>query len=140
MYTIFYSGSRAKRASSSSQTSRAELVLWLGCLTSRAEPACSLNEPARARSSRAELARYPPYTCPGPPGKRSPHHCTAVADFRSHHRNQNPQPQTQKKVPVYCTCRKKMKEREKDDCRQYNHMRVPPILSLWTLLVVAVRS
>jgi hypothetical protein len=60
MYTIFYSGSRAKRASSSSQTSRAELVLWLGCLTSRAEPARPLNEPARARSSRAELARYPP--------------------------------------------------------------------------------
>jgi hypothetical protein len=60
MYTIFCSGSRAKRASSSSQTSRAELVLWLGCLTSRAEPARFLNEPARARSSRAELARYPP--------------------------------------------------------------------------------
>jgi hypothetical protein len=60
MYTIFYSGSRAKRASSNSQMSRAELVLWLGCLTSRAEPARFLNEPARARSSRAELARYPP--------------------------------------------------------------------------------
>jgi len=60
MYNIFCSGSRAKRASSSSQTSRAELVLWLGCLTSRAEPARFLNEPARARSSRAELARYPP--------------------------------------------------------------------------------
>jgi hypothetical protein len=39
--------------------SRAELVLWLGCLTSRVEPARFLNEPARARSSRAELARYP---------------------------------------------------------------------------------
>jgi hypothetical protein len=62
MYNIFCSGSRAKRASSSSQTSRAELVLWLGCLTSRAEPARFLNEPARARSSRAELARYPPLT------------------------------------------------------------------------------
>jgi hypothetical protein len=60
MYTIFCCGSRAKRASSSSQTSRAELVLWLGSLTSRAEPARFLNEPARARSSRAELARYPP--------------------------------------------------------------------------------
>jgi hypothetical protein len=60
MYNIFCSGSRAKRASSSSQTSRAELVLWLGCLTSRAEPARFLNEPARARPSRAELARYPP--------------------------------------------------------------------------------
>jgi hypothetical protein len=60
MYTIFCCGSRAKRASSSSQTSRAELVLWLGCLTSRAEPARFLNEPARARSSRTELARYPP--------------------------------------------------------------------------------
>jgi hypothetical protein len=62
MYTIFCCGSRAKRASSSSQTSRAELVLWLGCLTSRAEQARSLNEPAQARSSRAELARYPPLT------------------------------------------------------------------------------
>jgi hypothetical protein len=60
MYTIFCCGSRAKRASSSSQTSRAELVLWLGCLTSRVEPARSLNKPARARSSQAELARYPP--------------------------------------------------------------------------------
>jgi hypothetical protein len=60
MYTIFCCGSRAKRASSSSQTSRAELVLWLGCLTSRVEPARYLNEPARARSSRAELTRYPP--------------------------------------------------------------------------------
>jgi hypothetical protein len=60
MYTIFGCGSRAKRASSRSQTSRAELVLWLGCLTSRAEPARFLNKPARARSSRAELARYPP--------------------------------------------------------------------------------
>jgi hypothetical protein len=60
MYTIFCCGSRAKRASSSPQTSRAELVLWLGSLTSRAESARFLNEPARARSSRAELARYPP--------------------------------------------------------------------------------
>jgi hypothetical protein len=37
----------AKRVSSSLQTSRAELVLWLGCLMSRAEP-------AQARLSRAE--------------------------------------------------------------------------------------
>jgi hypothetical protein len=66
---FFCSGSRAKRASSSSQTSRAELVLWLGCLTSRAEPARFLNEPARARSSRAELARYPPL-CPNGPTRQ----------------------------------------------------------------------
>jgi hypothetical protein len=59
MYTIFCCGSRAKRASSSLQTSRAELVHWLGCLTSRAESDRYLNEPARARSNRAELARYP---------------------------------------------------------------------------------
>ena len=71
MYTIFCCGSRAKRASSSSQTSRAELVLWLGCLTSRAEPARFLNEPARARSSRAELARYPPL----PPSRRHQREC-----------------------------------------------------------------
>jgi hypothetical protein len=36
------------------------LVLWLVSLMSRAEPARFLNEPARAWSSRAELARYPP--------------------------------------------------------------------------------
>jgi hypothetical protein len=53
MYTIFYCGLRAKRAISSSQMSRAELVLWLGYLTSRAELARFLNKPARARSSRA---------------------------------------------------------------------------------------
>jgi hypothetical protein len=54
MYTIFCCGSRAKRASSSSQTSRVELVLWLDCLTSRAEP-------ARARSSRAGSISTPGY-------------------------------------------------------------------------------
>jgi hypothetical protein len=37
-----------------------ELISDELCLTSRAEPTRYLNEPARARSRRAELARYPP--------------------------------------------------------------------------------
>jgi hypothetical protein len=36
-YIIFCSGSRLKRTSSNSQTSRDELILWLGFLTNRAE-------------------------------------------------------------------------------------------------------
>jgi hypothetical protein len=40
--------------------SRAELDLQLVNITSRAEPARYLNEPAQVESSRAEPARYPP--------------------------------------------------------------------------------
>jgi hypothetical protein len=45
-------------------TSGAGLILCLGCLTSRAESACYLNETTRARSSRAELHRYHLYLEP----------------------------------------------------------------------------
>jgi len=63
--------SRAKRAGSSWQTSRAEPRFWLALLSSRAELACYHNEPARAEPSRAEPARYPALTtmrlqCLGP--------------------------------------------------------------------------
>ena len=51
--------SRAKRAGSSWQTSRAEPRFWLALLSSRAELTCYHNEPARAEPSRAEPARYP---------------------------------------------------------------------------------
>jgi hypothetical protein len=54
MYIIFCSGSWAKRASSSSQTSRAELVLWLGCLTSRAEPSQLVSLTSQLELGRAE--------------------------------------------------------------------------------------
>jgi hypothetical protein len=58
VYIVFCCGPRAKRASSSSPTSRVELILWLGSLTNRAKLARYYNEPARARLSWAELAQY----------------------------------------------------------------------------------